>query len=159
MTLSEEARDRLTDLVELQPTKNADLAERWGMDGGSDVHAYLESELKEYYYRDDDSRIRATPEAERLVAGESAAEAGPTVVKVSPLRRAVIEALPGPEGEPQSVVGTLHAVEGAVETDVDAVRSTLHALTDRGVVERVQTTVPTFRLALAREDLELEDEE
>ena len=162
MSLSEEARARLADVVELQPTKNAALQERWDMDSGSEVHQYLESELKEYYYRNEDSLICATPKAEALVEGTEAPSG--TVVRASPLQRAVIEVLPGHEAEPQSVVATLHAVEaeglnGTVddEVDVDAVRSALHSLVDRGVVERVQTTVPTFRLAVARNDLTVEE--
>ena len=70
MTLSEEARERLADIVELQPTKNGELQERWDMDSGSEVHQYLESELKEYYYRNDNSLICATPEATTLIDGE-----------------------------------------------------------------------------------------
>jgi hypothetical protein len=37
------------------------------------------------------------------------------------------------------------------------VRSALHTLADRGAVERVRTTVPTFRLALPRADLEVRE--
>ena len=76
MTLSEQARSRLADLVALQPTKNAELQERWGMESGSEVHQYLESELKEYYYRDDDSLIRATPTAEAELGVESGDDGG-----------------------------------------------------------------------------------
>lgn len=156
MTISEEALERLADVVELQPTKNAALQERWDVDSGSEVHRYLEDELKPYYYRDEDSLICATPEAEALVGGESPPDG--TVVRASPLQRAIIEVLPAPDEEPQSVVATLHdvATEG-VDTDVAAVRSALHGLVDRGVVERVRTTVPTFRLAVARADLEVQE--
>ncbi|MEF8777014.1 MAG: DUF5797 family protein [Haloarculaceae archaeon] len=156
MTLSEEAQARLAAVVELQPTKNAALQDRWDMDSGSEVHRYLEDELKEYYYRNEDSLICATPKAEALVEGTEAPSE--TVVRTSPLQRAVIESLPGPRADPQSVVATLHAVDAeGVDTDVDAVRSALHSLVDRGVVERVRTTVPTFRLAVARSDLEVEE--
>ncbi len=158
MSLSEEARERLADVVELQPTKNAELADRWGMDSGSDVHAYLESELSDYYYRDENSLICATPAAASAVGIEGPETEG-TVVRATPLQRAVLEVLPGPDDEPQSVVATFHGVEDALDTDVDAVRSTLHSLTDRGVVERVQRTVPTFRLAVPRDDLVIEDRE
>jgi hypothetical protein len=155
MTLSAEARGRLEDLVELQPTKNAALQERWGLESGSEVHAYLESELSEYYYRDEDSLIRATPEATAIVEGEEAA--AEQSVTISPLQDDLLADLPGPEEEPRSVVATLHAAEDAgVETDVDAVRSALHGLADMGVVERVQRTVPTFRLAVARGNLSVE---
>jgi hypothetical protein len=155
MTLSAEARGRLEDLVELQPTKNSALEERWGLESGSEVHAYLESELSEYYYRDEDSLIRATPEATAIVEGEEAA--AEQSVTISPLQDDLLADLPGPEEEPRSVVATLHAAEDAgVETDVDAVRSALHGLADMGVVERVQRTVPTFRLAVARANLSVE---
>jgi hypothetical protein len=154
MTLSEEARTRLADVVELQPTKNAELQERWGMDSGSEVHRYLESELDDYYYRDEDSLICATPGAEAVVAGEEPDD-GSRIVDVTEEQTAILDALPGPEEEPQSVVATLHDLR-EVERDppVDDVRSALHRLVDRGVVERTRTTVPTFRLALARENIE-----
>lgn len=156
MTLSEEARSRLADVVELQPTKNAALQERWGMDSGSEVHQYLEEELKEYYYRNENSLICATPEAEAIVNGGEVPER--PVVRASALQRAIIECLPEPDEESQSVVATLQAVEeSGVDTDVDAVRSALHSLVDRGVVERIRTTVPTFRLAVPREDLEVQE--
>jgi hypothetical protein len=157
MTLSDEAGERLADVVELQPTKNAALQERWGMDSGSEVHGYLEDELKEYYFRNENSLICATPEAEAVVAGEEVPD-GESVVRASSLQRAIIEALPGPEGDPQSVVATFHDVRDAgVDTVVDAVRSAVHGLVDRGVVERTRTTVPTFRLAVARADLEVQE--
>ena len=66
MSLTDEELSRLADVVELQPTKNSELQERWGVDSGSEVHQYLEGHLKEYYYRDDDSLIRSTPEAVEL---------------------------------------------------------------------------------------------
>lgn len=154
MTLSAEARERLADLVELEPTKNADLGERWGLESGSDVHAYLEAELSEYYYRDEDSKIRATPAAVEQIRGEGA---GDQAVTVSPLQEAVIEVLPDRDGDPQSVVATLHDVrEAGVETDVDAVRSALHGVVDMGVAERVERTVPTFRLSVDREAVVVE---
>lgn len=155
MTVPPEVRERLADLIELQPTKNAELQDRWDMDSGSEVHAYLEDELSEYYYRDEDSMIRATPAAVSIIDGEAAA--AEQTVSISPLQEVVLEALPGPDEEPQSVVATLHAVEsedGA--TTVDEVRSALHGLVDMGVVERCQRTVPTFRLAVARENLAVE---
>ncbi|WP_340101164.1 DUF5797 family protein [Salinibaculum salinum] len=153
MTLSAEARERLEDIVELQPTKNADLQERWGMDSGSEVHAYLESELKEYYYRNDDSLICATPEAEAVAAGEET-DSSERVVDVSDIEAATLDVLPGPDEEPQSVVATLHALQDAGEdVDVDDVRSVLHGLVDKGAVERVRKTVPTFRLVLERENI------
>jgi len=58
MTLSDTARDRLDDIRELEPTTNADLAERWGMDSGSDVATYLRNDLDGHVYRDANSKIR-----------------------------------------------------------------------------------------------------
>jgi len=153
MTLSAEARERLEDVVELQPTKNAALQERWGIDSGSEVHSYLESELKDHYYRNEDSLICATPEAEAVVAGEET-DSSERIVDVTDIEAATLDVLPGPDDEPQSVVATLHALQDAGEdVDVDETRSVLHGLVDKGAVERVRKTVPTFRLALKRENI------
>lgn len=64
--LPEREQERVVDLVRLQPTKNAELQDRWGLNNGGEVHQYLESELKEYYYRDDNGYIRATDAAEEF---------------------------------------------------------------------------------------------
>ena len=153
MTLSEEAESRLADLVALQPTKNGELQDRWGLDSGSEVHRYLESELGDYYYRDEDSLIRATPEAAELVGVEVDEE----TLRVPTLQARIVNVLAGPDAEPQSVVSVLHDLEDAgVETDTDAVRSALRSLEDRGVVELLQKTVPTFRLAVERDTLTVE---
>jgi hypothetical protein len=157
MTLSQQARDRLADVVELQPTKNATLQDRWGMDSGSDVHAYLESELGDYYYRNDDSLICTTPAAEALIAGEDPGDSE-RAVHASGLQIAVLDVLPGPDAEPRSVVATLHALRDAGhDPSVDDVRSALHALVDRGAAERVRKTVPTFRLVVPRESMEIRE--
>jgi hypothetical protein len=153
MTLSEEAKARLTDLVTLQPTKNSELQEQWGLESGSEVHQYLESELKEYYYRDEDSLIRATPEAATLVGIETDDD----IVQVPELQAAVVEMLAGPKDEPQSVVSVLHDLEAdGIEAGVDDVRSALRSLEDKGIVAVVQKTVPTFRLAIDRDEIEVE---
>lgn len=153
MSLSDEAKKRLADVVELQPTKNKELQDRWGIDSGSEIHQYLESELKAYYYRDENSLIRATPEAAKLVGVDT----DETTLAVPPLQARIIGVLAGPEDDPESVVSVLHAVEDAGEhSDVDAVRSGLRKLQDRGVVEAVQATVPTFRLAVDREEITVE---
>ena len=158
MSLSEEARERLSDIVELQPTKNAALGQRWGLESGAEVHRYLESELGEYYYRDENSLIRATPEAEALVG-----DGEPTDTQRlhgTELDSQVLDVLPAPDEEPQSVVATLHGVRDAgSDPTVDAVRSTLHRLVDRGLVERVRRTVPTFRLAVERDRIDIVVEE
>ncbi|RBI61052.1 hypothetical protein DMJ13_15075 [halophilic archaeon] len=163
MTLSEEVRERLADLVELQPTKNSELQERWGLESGSEVHQYLENELGEYYYRDEDSYIRATAEANDLVDVEPGVEAEegedvPSVVRVPDLQRRVFEVLAGPDERSQSVVSVLHDLREAFDIDpsADEVRSALQALKRKGVVEVVYRTVPTFKLAAPREDVEVE---
>ena len=154
MTLSAEARERLADVVALQPTKNGELQAQWELESGSEVHQYLESELKDYYYRDEDSLIRATPEAVSLVGGDDVEE---TSVTVTAFQERVISILPDAEEEPNSVVATLHALrEAGEDPEVDAVRSALRSLVEKGVVERVQKTVPTYRLAVARDQVNVE---
>jgi hypothetical protein len=152
MTLSEEAESRLADLVALQPTKNAELQERWDMDSGSEVHQYLESELEEYYYRNEDSLICATPAADELLGLDS-----DDAVSVPELQARILEVLAGPDAEPQSVVSVLHDLrETGLEADTDAVRSGLRSLEDRGLVAVVEKTVPTFRLAVERDSVTVE---
>jgi hypothetical protein len=159
MTLSTEAQQRLADIVELQPTKNGELQDRWDMDSGSAVHSYLESELKDYYYRNEDSLICATPEAIALL-GDGEESTDERSVRGTHLQAAIVEVLPEPDEESQSVVATLHDLEDdGVETDVDAVRSALHTLTDKGVVDRISKTVPTFRLTLERDKTHIETDE
>ena len=158
MTLSEQARARLADIVELQPTKNAELQERWALDSGSEVHSYLESDLGEYYYRDENSLICATPEAEALITGEEIGEnGGLRTVTGTALQEQVLDVLPAADGEPQSVVATLHDIRETTDADpsVDDVRSALHTLAEKGLVERVRKSVPTFRLAMARDRIEV----
>ena len=152
MTLSEEAESRLADLVALQPTKNAELQDRWEMDSGSEVHQYLESELEEYYYRNEDSLICATPAAGKLLGLDS-----DDAVNVPELQARILEVLAGPDAEPQSVVSVLHDLgETGLETDTDTVRSGLRSLEDRGLVAVVEKTVPTFQLAVERDSVTVE---
>ena len=73
-TLSATKRNRIEDLVRLQPTKNAALQNRWGLSSGSDVHEYLQSELADYHFRNNDSLILASDKAESLVRGDSPTE-------------------------------------------------------------------------------------
>ncbi len=162
MTLSEEATDRLADVVELQPTKNAELQERWGMDSGSEVHSYLENELGDYYFRDDNSLIRATAEAADLVDVEPGIESGeedgvPSRIRVPELHAQIVAVLAGPDERSESVVSVLHSLREEYDVDPDAedVRSGLQSLRRKGVVEVEYRTVPTFRLAVDRDDLEV----
>ncbi|USZ68885.1 DUF5797 family protein [Halorussus salilacus] len=162
MTLSDEARDRLADLVELQPTKNAELQERWGLDSGSEVHQYLENELKDYYYRDDNSLIRATAEAADLVDVEPGVESGegggvPEVIRVPELQRQVFAVVAGPDDDSESVVSVLNKLreEFGIDPEAEAVRSALQSLRRKGVVEVVYRAVPTFRLTVARDEVDV----
>ncbi len=154
MELSEEARARLADVVELQPTKNAELADRWDLDGGSDVHQYLESELRDYYYRDENSLIRATPEAVELIDGD--APDGPIVVHATPLEATILDVIPAPDERSASVVAVLHALrdDHDINPPVEDVRSAVRALSRKGVVETVERTVPTYRLSVSRDRVE-----
>ncbi|QLC33865.1 hypothetical protein EFA46_006510 [Halarchaeum sp. CBA1220] len=166
MTLSEEAKERLADIVELQPTKNSALQDRWGMESGSDVHQYLESELKEYYYRDDDSLIRATAEARAIVTGEE--PEGPTEVYMSALEQKVFAVAPGPDADSESVVSVLHRLreeygddlrdEDGEEPSAKDVRRALQTLKRKGVVELIYRTVPTFRLAVERDSVAIAED-
>lgn len=158
MTLSDEVRERLEDIVALQPTKNAELQDRWGLDSGSEVHQYLESELKEYYYRNENSLICATEEAAALVGAKEETEDGQRIVRLPKLQAAILDVIPGPDDDPESVVSVLHSLQDAgLDPDVDDVRSGLRSLSDKGLCERVQRTVPTFRLAVSRDDLAVEE--
>ncbi|PSQ49178.1 hypothetical protein BRD15_04065 [Halobacteriales archaeon SW_6_65_15] len=162
MTLSEEARERLADLVELQPTKNAELQERWGLESGSEVHQYLENELKDYYFRDDNSLIRATKEAADLVDVEPGVvgdeDAGvPEAIRGPELQQQVFSVVAGPNEESESVVSVLQKLREEYDIDPEAeeVRSALQALRRKGVVEVIYRTVPTFRLAVERDAVEV----
>ncbi|WP_019991579.1 DUF5797 family protein [Natronorubrum tibetense] len=163
MTLSEEATERLADVVELQPTKNSELQERWDMEGGSEVHQYLENELGDYYFRDDNSLIRATAEANDLVDVEPGiesdpdAEGVPSKIRVPELQRQIVAVLAGPDDESESVVSVLHSLRDEFDVDPDSedVRSGLQSLRRKGVVEVEYRTVPTFRLAVERDELEV----
>jgi len=160
MTLSEEARDRLADVVALQPTKNGELMSRWGMESGSEVHQYLEGELADYYYRDENSLIRTTPEAAELVGVDPGMEDGPDgerTLRLPDVQYQVVQVVPGPDEESASVVNVLHRIRDAGrDPDVDDVREALRSLAGKGILETVKRTVPTYRLAIPREDLTVE---
>jgi len=161
MTLSAAERDRLADVVRLQPTKNKELQEQWGMESGSEVHSYLEDHLGEYYYRNDDSYICATPEAADITGVEPGIEGdedGPQVIRVPELEAQVFEVVAGPEERAESVVSVLQKVRATFDADpeVDAVREALQSLRRKGVVEVVYRTVPTFKLAVDRDEVDVE---
>ncbi|SEP19240.1 Protein of unknown function [Halorientalis persicus] len=74
--LSSTERNRIEDIVRLQPTKNDTLQQKWAFSSGRNVHEYLQSELTDYYFRDSDSLIWASDEAETLVNGDSSSDEG-----------------------------------------------------------------------------------
>lgn len=160
MTLSEEATERLADIVSLQPTKNGELQDRWGLESGSEVHQYLESELSDYYYRDENSLIRATPDAADLVDVDPAVEDGEegTVIRIPELQGQIFEILVGPDERSQSVVSVLQDLRSEFEIDpeVGEVRSALQSLKRKGIVEVEYRTVPTFRKSAPRADVTVE---
>ncbi|QHS17432.1 DUF5797 family protein [Halopenitus persicus] len=167
MSLTDEELDRLADVVRLQPTKNAELQAAWGMDSGSEVHGYLESNLKEYYFRDDNSLIRATAEAADLVDVEPGIEADgddpdgngvPSVIRVPELEARVFAVVAGPDERSESVVSVLNGLreEFDLDPDVEDVRKALQSLRRKNVVEVVYRTVPTFRLAVERDAVDVE---
>jgi len=51
----------------MQPTTNGELASRWNLDSGKEVHRYLSSTLDKYIYRDENVHIQATSEAQNLI--------------------------------------------------------------------------------------------
>lgn len=160
MSLTDEALERLGDVVELQPTKNAELQERWGMESGSEVHQYLEGHLSDYYYRDDNSLIRATSEAAELTGVEPGVEDAdgdgrPERIRVSRLEARVFETVAGPDERAESVVSVLHGLRDAfnIDPEADDVRSALQSLRRKNVVTVVRRTVPTFKLAVEREEV------
>lgn len=165
MSLTDEERERLADVVRLQPTKNSELEECWGLESGSEVHRYLESHLKAYYYRDDNSLIRATDEAADLVDVEPGIVTdgdddgnGPDRVRLTPLEAAVFEVVAGPDDRSQSVVSVLQTLraERDLDPEVDDVRKALRSLERKELVEVVYRTVPTFKLAVDRSDVEVD---
>ncbi|CCC40488.1 uncharacterized protein Hqrw_2655 [Haloquadratum walsbyi C23] len=164
MVLSKQAKKRLADVVQLQPTKNKELQERWGIDSGSEIHQYLESELGEYYYRDDNSLIRATEDAAELVdvapgvEGSEDNDGIPSIIRVPELHVRVFTVLAGPEDRSQSVVSVLNDVreEFDVDPSVEDVRAALQSLRQKDVVTVVYRTVPTFQLATSRDMVDVE---
>jgi hypothetical protein len=155
MALSEQARSRLADIADREPTKNKELQEAWGMESGSEVHQYLEAELRDYYYRDENSLICVTEEGKALIGG-AGGESG-VAVELSGIEREVFAVVPGPGERSESVVSILHRVEDEFDAEptVEAVRKALQTLARKGVLEKVMRSVPTYRLALPRSEVEL----
>jgi hypothetical protein len=163
MGLDAEAEGRLADIVTLQPTKNGELQDRWGMESGSEVHQYLEGELSDYYYRDDDSLIRATADGVDLVDVEPSVppetEDGiPETLRVPRLHAQTLDVVAAPDERSESVVRVLGKLREAFDADPDVedVRSALQSLRRKNVVEVEYRTVPTFRLAVDRDAFDVE---
>jgi hypothetical protein len=161
MGLSEEERERLGDIVRLQPTKNKELQQRWDLDSGSDVHQYLENHLKDYYYRDENSYICATAEAADLLGIETSTEdddGTPTVLRVPELEAQAFAVVAGSDERSESVVSVLNKIRAEFDADPEAgdVRRALQSLRRKGVVEVVYRTVPTFKLSVERDAVDVE---
>jgi hypothetical protein len=161
MGLSEEERERLGDVVRLQPTKNKELQQRWDLESGSDVHQYLENHLKEYYYRDENSYICATAEAADLLGIETSTEdddGTPTVLRVPELEAQAFAVVAAPDERSESVVSVLNKIRAEFDADPEAgdVRRALQSLRRKGVVEVVYRTVPTFKLSVERDSVDVE---
>ncbi|MFC5365631.1 DUF5797 family protein [Salinirubrum litoreum] len=160
MELSEEERERLGDIVRLQPTKNKELQERWDVDSGSEVHQYLENHLKEYYYRDENSYICATAEAADLLGIETSTEdddGNPSILRVPELEAQAFAVVAGPDDRSESVVSVLNKIRAEFDVDPEAgdVRRALQSLRRKGVVEVIYRTVPTFKLLVERDSVDV----
>lgn len=161
MGLSDRDKERLADIVELQPTKNAELQERWGLESGSEVHAYLEESLGDYYFRDENSLIRATEDAASLVDVKPGVETGENnqlVVRLPELERQILAVMPDPDERTMSVVATLKAVRSrfGVDPSVEDIREGLKALRRKGAVEVTYRLVPTYGLSRPRDEIDVE---
>lgn len=65
--LSEQERERLSDVVRLAPTSNGELATEWNMQTGKEAWKYLTKHLDGYYQRNDDNRIEPTENATEVI--------------------------------------------------------------------------------------------
>jgi hypothetical protein len=65
-TLPESDR-RVLDIIELQPTKNSELAARWGLDDTSNVYGYLQDELDRYTTRNHEKFLCITKKARQHI--------------------------------------------------------------------------------------------
>lgn len=65
--LSGRAIDRLHDIANHQPTKNAELCSLWGYQSGSEVYSFLRSTINEYFERNSNGMIVLNQAGEKLV--------------------------------------------------------------------------------------------
>lgn len=63
-----EIHSRVKDIVKLAPTSNGELANEWGLQTGKEAWQYLNTELDQYYERDDNSKIQPTGKARELAS-------------------------------------------------------------------------------------------
>jgi phosphoribosylformylglycinamidine (FGAM) synthase PurS component len=77
---------------------------------------------------------------------------------VPELEARVFETVAGPDERSMSVVSVLHALRSrtGLDPEVDAVRRALQSLRRKGVVEVEYRAVPTFRRAIAAEEVTVE---
>lgn len=61
-------RSRVTDIVQLAPTSNGELADAWGVSTGKEAWQYLTSELDDYYERNAEHKIQSTQKAREFVS-------------------------------------------------------------------------------------------
>lgn len=64
----DKVRNRAIDLVELAPTKNAELTDKWGYESGSELYSFLSSEFSDYYRRNDNKLIVPTEKARKVAS-------------------------------------------------------------------------------------------
>ncbi|WP_232700607.1 DUF5797 family protein [Halobacterium wangiae] len=66
--LSMQDLQRLHDIHEVQPTKNAELCSLWGYSSGSDLYSYLRQSLLEYFERNENGLIVLNDDGEGIVS-------------------------------------------------------------------------------------------
>lgn len=66
-TLTDQDKKRILDILRMQPTKNAELQEEWGMESGEEVYNYMSSNIDDYYHRDENHKIRATERVREIL--------------------------------------------------------------------------------------------
>ena len=65
--LSEQERERLADIVRLEPTSNGELASAWGFETGKEAWQYISQHLDDYYRRNENNRIEPTQKAVQMI--------------------------------------------------------------------------------------------
>jgi len=65
--LSEFDVNRLCGIMELQPTTNSELQNRWDMESGSEVYQYLNQNLDDFYERNGENKIVVNRSAESFI--------------------------------------------------------------------------------------------